>query len=101
MGNLETVAAVCTRIMAIAALVAAILKIVREMILGTKAIREAMRCQLRSDMLHTYYKRKDEQKIRQYEAENFAYNYKAYKALKGNSFIDRIKQEVDEWEVVT
>ena len=27
--------------------------------------------------------------------------YNAYKALGGNSFIDKIKHEVDEWEVVT
>ena len=46
------------------------------------------------------YVNKDAQKIRQYEAENFEYSYKAYKALKGNSFIDKIKKEVDEWEVV-
>ena len=60
-----------------------------------------MKCQLRSDMLHIYYNNKDEQKIRQYELENFIYLYKAYKALKGNSFIDKIYSEVKEWEVVT
>lgn len=27
--------------------------------------------------------------------------YEAYKALKGNSFIDKIYSEVKEWEVVT
>ena len=52
-------------------------------------------------MLHTYYKNKDKQEIRQYESENFQYEYNAYKALHGNSFIDKIKREVDEWEVVS
>ena len=52
-------------------------------------------------MLHTYYKHKDENKIRQYELENFMHLYNAYKAMGGNSFIDHIKQEVDGWEVVT
>jgi hypothetical protein len=27
--------------------------------------------------------------------------YEAYKALKGNSFIDRIYEEVKEWEIVS
>jgi hypothetical protein len=60
---------------------------------------EGQRCQLRSDMLHTYYRHKDAKKIRQYELENFMLMYKAYKALKGNSFIDKIHDEVIEWEV--
>lgn len=60
-----------------------------------------MRCQLRSDMLHIYYQYKDSKEIRQYELENFVYLYKAYKALWGNSFIDKIYKEVMSWEVVT
>ena len=39
--------------------------------------------------------------MRQYEYENFVYLYEAYKALKGNSFIDKIYKEVQEWEVIT
>lgn len=60
-----------------------------------------MKCQLRSDMLHIYYQYKDEGKIRQYELENFVFLYKAYKALHGNSFIDKIYKEVMSWEVIT
>lgn len=60
-----------------------------------------MKCQLRSDMLHIYYHNKDAKKIRQYEKENFVYLYKAYKALKGNSFIDDIYNEVRTWEVIS
>lgn len=59
-----------------------------------------MKCQLRSDMLHIYYKYKDVKEIRQYEFENFVYLYKAYKALRGNSFIDKIYKEVMQWEVL-
>lgn len=60
-----------------------------------------MRCLLRSDILHIYYQYKDTKKIRQYELENFVFLYKAYKALKGNSFIDKIYKEVMTWEVIT
>ena len=59
------------------------------------------KCQLRSDMLEIYYHNKDERKIRQYEYENFVYLYEAYKALKGNSFIDKIYKEVQKWEIIT
>lgn len=59
------------------------------------------KCQLRSDMLEIYYHNKDTRKIRQYEYENFIYLYEAYKALKGNSFIDKIYKEVQKWEIVT
>jgi hypothetical protein len=60
-----------------------------------------MKCQLRNDMLHIYYQYKDTKKIRQYELENFILLHKAYKALKGNSFIDKIYKEVVTWEVIT
>lgn len=60
-----------------------------------------MRCQLRKDMLEIYYHNKDNKKLRQYEKENFIYLYKAYKALKGNSFIDDIYKEVRTWEVMS
>lgn len=66
-----------------------------------KNITEGQRCQLRSDMLITYYRHKDDRRIRQYERENFDKLYQAYKALGGNSFIDDIKEEVKTWEVVT
>lgn len=95
------VVAFCGGITTIGVVLVALIKPLRERAFGTKAIKDGMKCQLRSDMLHTYYKNKDEQKIRQYESENFEYQYLAYKALHGNSFIDKIKKEVDEWEVVS
>lgn len=64
-------------------------------------LANGMRCQLRSDMLHIYYANKESKQIRQYELENFVYLYKAYKSLKGNSFIDKIYKEVMKWEVIT
>lgn len=64
-------------------------------------LANGMRCQLRSDMLHIYYANKDAKQIRQYELENFVYLYKAYKSLKGNSFIDKIYKEVMTWEVIS
>lgn len=64
-------------------------------------IIEGQRCQLRADMLNIYYKYKDTKQIRQYEAEHFDKCYHAYKALKGNSFIDEIYKKAHTWEVIT
>lgn len=64
-------------------------------------IVDAQKCQLRSEMLRTYYHHQKTKTIRQYELENFIFLYKAYKALKGNSFIDKVYKEVLTWQVVS
>lgn len=75
--------------------------VVAPMIADMRKISSGQRCQLRSDMLRIYYHNKDTKKIRQYEYENFEMLYQAYKALKGNSFIDKIYSEVKTWEVLS
>lgn len=98
---LAEVAKIFGNITGIIAFLALIIKPIREFLFGTKALREAQRCMLRSDMLHTYYKHREEDKIRQYEKENFLLEYKAYKHLGGNSFIDDVEKEVRRWDVIT
>lgn len=63
-------------------------------------VANGQKCLLRSDMLTIYYNNRETQKIRQYEYENFVLLYEAYKALKGNSFIDKIYEEVHSWEII-
>lgn len=63
-------------------------------------IINGQKCQLRSEMLQIYYNNRESKKIRQYEKENFLLLYEAYKALKGNSFIDTIHDEVVTWETI-
>lgn len=70
-------------------------------ILEYHKIQEGIRCQLRSGMLHIYYKNLESKTVRQYDLENFILMYKAYKALKGNSFIDEIYEAVTSWEMIT
>lgn len=70
-------------------------------IVSMKRIANGTRCQLRSEMLRIYYHNREKRVIRQYEYENFVFLYEAYKTLKGNSFIDKIYREVQEWEIVT
>lgn len=64
-------------------------------------ILRGQRCILRSEMLRIYYSNREKQEIRQYEYENFVFLYEAYKALNGNSFIDKIYDEVRSWKIIT
>lgn len=75
--------------------------IIIPLIIAVWRISNGMKCQLRSDMLRIYYDHKDTKQIRQYEYENFVLLYEAYKALKGNSFIDKIYAEVKTWEIIS
>jgi hypothetical protein len=81
----------------IVALVGAIVPV----IISIMKISRGTRCQLRSEMLRIYYHHHETKEIRQYEYENFVMLYEAYKALKGNSFIDKIYAEVKTWEITT
>ena len=64
-------------------------------------IADGTKCQLRSEMLRSYYHNREEKNIRQYEYENFVKLYDSYKALGGNSFIDKIYDEIKEWQIVS
>lgn len=70
-------------------------------IISIRKISNGTKCQLRSEMLRIYYHNRETEKIRQYEYENFVFLYEAYKALKGNSFIDKIYSEVKTWDIIT
>ena len=79
----------------------ALISAIAPVIVSIKKISNGTKCQLRNDMLHIYYSNHETKIIRQYEYENFVMLYEAYKALKGNSFIDKIYSEVKTWEIVT
>ena len=99
---MTTILQVCSLITAISTAVAIIVKPIREKLFGTRKIEDGQKCMLRAEMLAIYYKGRDhDNKIRQYEFENFVLMYGAYKALGGNSFIDKINKEVQEMEVIT
>lgn len=83
----------------IGAWAALLVKPLREWLLGTKALREGQRCLLRSEILGIYYRSHGQRQLRQFEYQNLAQCYGAYKALGGNSFIDHIYGEMQEWEI--
>ena len=78
-----------------------LLAVIIPVIVSIRKIADGTRCQLRIEMLRIYYHTRDTGRIRQYEYENFVMLYEAYKALKGNSFIDKIYKEIQEMEIVS
>lgn len=101
METLLLLAELAGAITGIAACICLLVKPVRNKVLGLNDVREGQRCLLRSEILHTYYKHREQKVIRQYEYENVVFVYKAYKALGGNTFVDHIYNEINEWEVVS
>ena len=79
---------------------ALLIKPVREWIMGTKALQEGQRCLLRSEIVRIYYRHHDDRQLREYEFKNMKQCYDAYKALDGNSFIDRIEEEMQDWDII-
>lgn len=80
----------------IAGAIAVLIKFWREQ---TKS-KAGQLCLLRAEMLKIYYKNKDTETIRQYEAELFVMMYDAYKARGGNSFIDEVNENVRKWKLI-
>ena len=92
--NLTTIVTLITEIGVLCGVIVPVLINIKKISTGTK-------CQLRSEMLRIYYHNIKAGEIRQFEYENFVMLYEAYKALKGNSFIDKIYEEVKSLDIVS
>jgi hypothetical protein len=100
MGTLQLIADHAGDICQIITCGAFLIKPVREWLMGTEKIREGQRCLLRSEIVRIYYHHREKKCLREYEFRNLEQCYKAYKALKGNSFIDHIYAEMQEWDII-
>lgn len=100
MEALEIIAGYAKDVCSIATCAALLIKPIREWLMGTEALREGQRCLLRSEIIRIYYRHRDDKQLKEYEFRNLEQCYKAYKALGGNSFIDHIYAEMQEWEIV-
>lgn len=61
---------------------------------------EALRCSLRNIITQFYYSHYKMCEIHQYEFENIAKVYNAYKKMSGNSFVDKLWEEIQEWSII-
>lgn len=80
--------------------ISVLLGVIIPVVVCIRKVANGQRSLLRSEMLQIYYRNREQGIIHQYEYENFVYLYEAYKALKGNSFIDKIYSEVKSWEII-
>ena len=87
-------------ICSIATCAALLIRPVREWIMGTASLREGQRCLLRSEIVRTYYRHHDDRRLREYEFKNMDQCYKAYRSLNGNSFVEKIHDEMKEWDII-
>lgn len=90
-----------TALVALIGEIGVLLGVIIPIVVSIRKIANGTKCQLRSEMLRIYYHNRTQKTIRQYEYENFVFLYEAYKALKGNSFIDEIYEKVQTWEIVS
>ncbi len=64
------------------------------------AEHESVKCLLRSEIVRIYYANRARRALHSFEYENVAMLYAAYKEMGGNSFVDRIWEEMQEWEII-
>lgn len=70
------------------------------LIIFAKVVLKILKCSLRNDMLDIWDRCKDKKQITKYQLQSFLYSYDLYKKLKGNSFIDEIKERIEKFEVI-
>ena len=99
MDKFYTAVAVIDGVIVILGALAFIIKPIRSRLFRDSEQREGVKCLLRTQMLDIYYRCKDTKVIREYEYKNFVACYTAYKAMGGNSFIDHIKEETDDFSI--
>lgn len=61
---------------------------------------ETDRCVLRNIITDFYYRNVSSCEMKQYQYENLSKVYHQYKKLGGNSFIDKIWEEIQEWRII-
>jgi hypothetical protein len=94
-----TIVGVIDGLLVICGAIALFVKPIRQRVFKDKEQRNGIMCLLRSKMTDIYYDNKDDKNIREYQYKNFTSCYEAYKAMGGNSFIDHIKTEVDDFTI--
>lgn len=61
---------------------------------------ESVKCLLRSEIVRIYYANRSRRALHSFEYENVAMLYAAYKEMGGNSFVDRIWEDIQDWDII-
>ena len=67
---------------------------------SVRLIIKGIKCALRNDILAIYDRCKDTKRITRYQLQSIKYSYDVYKKFKGNSFVDDIVKQVNEFKIV-
>lgn len=94
------IVAVVAEISTLLGVLLSVYKMIKKQTEKINRITDGIRCQLRTQMMNTYYANRASKTIKEYESENFIKCYYAYKELGGNSFIDEVYDKVMVWEVI-
>lgn len=62
--------------------------------------KESVKCLLRSEIVRIYYANRDRRSLHAFEYENIIKLYDAYKGMGGNSFVDRVMEEIQAWTIM-
>lgn len=111
MEQLLTIAALFQGLAAATTFIVFFIKPVRHWFLGIKehraeqmeddaAEKESVKSLLRSEIVRIYYANRDKQALHSFEYENVSMLYNAYKEMGGNSFVCRIWEEIQSWEII-
>lgn len=99
MQTLQIISLVISLPSAAIVLLTSVCKPFRTWLLGRYRGQETDRCLLRDRITEIYYKHYHERQMRLYEYEDLEKLYFQYKKLKGNSFVDKIWDDVQTWTI--
>lgn len=106
-----SIATMCQALAAVVTFALLFIKPIRYWFLGVKehkaeraekeAIeKESIKCLLRNEITHIYYSNLNKRTLHSYEHENITLLYNAYKKMGGNSFVDKIWNEIKGWDII-
>ena len=65
-----------------------------------KSIHRGTKCSLRNDIVEIYEQCKPKKQITKYQLETVCLSFEEYKKLKGNSFVEKLVEEIKEYEII-
>ena len=65
-----------------------------------KSIHRGTKCSLRNDIVEIYEQCKQKKEITKYQLETVYLSFEEYKKLKGNSFVEKLVKEIEEFKLV-
>lgn len=111
MEQLLNIAVLFQGLLAATTIIVFLVKPIRYWLLGIKerrveqaecdaAEKESVKCLLRSEIVRIYYANRERKTLHSFEYENVSMLYRAYKEMGGNSFVDRIWEEMATWDII-